>query len=322
MNTIKHLQEPIGWLTTFKIEVASSVPFLYNNGRQQVAVLLTVEPAELQEVTPEQFDTLTVVEYTDDGKFIELPTTPREGDWWTSSEKNKFDYFSEAVTQYNNFETKETSRKYFYIMTDSTSGTLKRLRVRINKTPELVYHSVESPIGQIELTSMSVRRFSSPEDYNFERVTLEGDQATGNVVYKYSLTPKGLRFVNDSKAGAVARMDPNGMIKWADMTPSETYASHVSNAGVDLADVVFNQDIYDALPAEFIERMVKTVEHTNEGAFLILLQGDRAIPYVSDIAINQRGPCQIVAYDNQGTQHVLSVSFPSAPTERFELVLT
>lgn len=118
-------------------------------------------------------------------------------------------------------------------------------------------------------------------------------------------------------------MDPNGMIKWADMTPSETYGSHISNAGIDLADVLFNPIILDKLPADFKnERMYTKVNHSIEGAFVIILQGDRAIPYVSEIAIGQRGPCKLIAYDNQGTEHVLSVSFPSAPSERFELVLT
>lgn len=316
-------QEPIGWLKTFKIEVSSSGPYLYNNGRQQVAVLLTVEPVEGQVVTQDQLDTLTVVEYTDDGKFVELPDAPRQGPWWKSDTKNKFDYFNEALTKDNTFKTRDTSRKYFYIMTDSVNGSTKRLRVRINKTAELIYHSSETPTGQIELSSVSAPRFSSPQDYNFERITLEGDQATGNVVYEYQLTPKGYRFVNDNDAGAVASMDPSGMIKWADMTPSETYASHVGNGGVDLSDVSYNQTILAALPADFKnERMKLKAQHAIEGAFVIILQGDRAIPYNSVIAINQRGPCDIIAYDNQGTEHLLKISFPAGATERFELVLT
>ena len=325
------MEEPIGWLKTFQIIIDSSSAKLYNNGKQQVAILLTVEPLAGEVVTEEQLSTLTIVEYADNGEIIDIPTSPNTSGWWMTDRKNKYDYYPEqrhapVMSEESNVsdapgqagENRDALFKHVYVMTSSQGGSTKKLRVQITKDADHIYTSSFSPTGEIELISDRPPVFSPTRDYDFERFLVSGDQNTGNVIYEYRLNPSGLSFVDDEAANGIASMQPTGMIRWDDKNITETFASHVGYAGVDQSDFIYNTLI--KLPADFEQnRMARIVSQEIPGVFAIVLQGDRQIPYDSASANQHAGPCLIQAFDTYGNLHKLTVSFTL--DDRFKLEL-
>ncbi|MEG1350594.1 MAG: hypothetical protein RSD49_21440 [Hafnia sp.] len=97
--TNQSVADPILWLKEFSIKVSSGNDRVYNNGRQQIEISLTVEPQANQEISDAQFNTLKPVYLDDDGNYVALPELPSDESWFYSSSENPdFDYLPSSFT--------------------------------------------------------------------------------------------------------------------------------------------------------------------------------------------------------------------------------
>ncbi|WP_442112383.1 hypothetical protein [Pseudomonas sp. NUPR-001] len=98
-KTNQSAENPILWLKEFSIKVSSGNDRVYNNGRQQIEISLTVEPQANQEISDAQFNTLKPVYLDDDGNYVALPELTSNESWFYSSSENpNFDYLPSTFT--------------------------------------------------------------------------------------------------------------------------------------------------------------------------------------------------------------------------------
>lgn len=313
---------PTNWLTTFEINVTSASPQHYANGKQQVEIILSVKARESLLVTEAQLASLCIVERTDAGKFVPLPTEPTSGNWWVTDQRNIYDYFQPAGLNQNDLSTdvqltththtdnthfheSDLLNKRFYAMTSASGGTTKKLWAQITKTPEEIYVTNFEFVTDVTLVAVAPPQHSAATDYSLNRRLISGSESSGMFIYEWIIFPFGLKLLT-------AIMSPTGMIQWQDKTSEETKASYVAFAGPKESNFEHNDAIVTGDYFVTNER-ADTVSSPNTDKIIVLLQGSLHIPYHSTSANTQNGPCTITAADSQGNEHLIKIKF-TAPS--------
>jgi hypothetical protein len=296
------------WLEQFKIEVFSGSSQLYSNGRQQVAVRITLKPLAGQVVTPEQFASLNIVHRTSTGSYEIVSDEPQVGRWWQTMERNEYDYYSTSkprpfgltLPQLQNDLAVPPIEKIIYIITSATPGSTETFFAQVTQNQESTHVTDDVFDSNIVLLTVAVPRYSAPEDYEFDRKRISGSESSGIFVFEYHINPKVLGFVS-----LRSPMEPHGMIQWDDKTQEETHASHVGHAGPNSLDVTYDEDI--KLGTLF--QKVIFITDTHPRTMAIVLQGGINIPYDSPSANAHNGPCSMGLIDNNGNEHNLRIRF-------------
>jgi len=306
------------WLSTFKIEVSSNYPSVYGNGLQQVEVTVTVEAVEGETITHTQRDSLAIGYLDSEGIYKPLPVHPTEEsdqtedfDWFVSLEHDeRFGYYEgSGKTEVTSSPPSSASRaeltKIFYVSTVASGGSKITLRARIDKTEVEQYVTEDTFDSSVDLSSVSVPTYSSPDDYDWGISWPDGGPPANAFVQEWSLTAGHPGF-----AYAEARDDnPNGMIKWQRNAVDESAASNVGVAYPGDTEFRFNESI--VVGADFAERRHKEVKSTNsQQAVVVVLQADNLIPFYAGGLLHQ-GPCRVLAFDKNGNSHELEFSFGS-----------
>jgi len=309
---------PTNWLTEFRIYQSSASDRQYGNNKQQIEITLSVKARESLTISDEEFASLRVVQRNSAGAFIPLGTEPSPGNWWISSVKNEFDYFAtnasldlrasphNTAAPLGSFnQANPTLEKKMYAMTSASGGTTKQLWAQITKRTGEVYETNFEFVTDITLTAVAIPQYSAPDDYSLNRTLISGSETSGIFIYEWIIFPRGLALHS-------AAMSPAGMIQWQDKAPDETKASYVAFAGPKQANFQHNPAIVTG-DYFFENERADTVTSPNSDKIVVLLQGSLFIPYHSESANTQNGPCTIEATDYQGNPHVFKIKF-KAPT--------
>lgn len=75
------VNDPSHWLSTFKIELGAVSDAAYNNGNQQIMVVMRVQASEGAVITDDDLETLVPVELLGDGSYRVLPTMDDDVTW-------------------------------------------------------------------------------------------------------------------------------------------------------------------------------------------------------------------------------------------------
>lgn len=303
----QQLTTPIGWLRQFRLELASSSDQAYNNGRQQIAVRLTVEPQAGQVITQEQFQSLRLVVQLEGRQYLPLPEVGEEGHWtYAKSRDERFDFHATATDapELPVEQSAQVRTKVLYIQTEAPGGSSITLRAMVRKDADTVYYTDGSSFdSSLEVHAVRPPIYRFPDDYRWEKTRDEGDSNGGSrFIHEHSLTPRNVGF----SYGEFRSTDTKGMIRWQSRDPNQSFASHVGIALPGETEVQYNPDInLGNLPPS--EKVTEPKSSTRESA-VIVLQGDNRIPYYSGGATHDQ-PFSVDLYDRQGNLHRLTVRF-------------
>ncbi len=326
-----HISEPpappplANWLTKWTITVSSSANRLYPNGRQQIELLLEVEPLPDQFITEQELASLRLMVHDADGTPFQLTDTPDTHGWRASLTRNEYDYYPQGQlnpTPTINEPTPPESEpaiytRRLYVMNSSQRGG-ESLTVYAGITHQIDdedYDYVSDGNGHMFNSSVDVMTEPLPSfelrDYLFEHQQLSGDENSDIQLREYYLGVSRLPLLT-----AVAA--PAGMIQWDDRNPSSSRASHVGYAPPNTTPFRYNTEIQ--LGNQFTP--VATAHSPRPAHITLVVQSDNRIPYDSTSSLQHGGPIRLEAVDVHGNVHVLTVRFQdSSPTGRLALTL-
>jgi hypothetical protein len=305
------------YLSVFKIEVSSGREAVYENGRQQVELTLSVAEARDYTLTEQQVNTLTVVYRTLNGQYEPLPQKPPEnGDafrWFVSATRDeRFEYFRlQGTSQRSTPSAKSNaqpapspkadvkSRKY-YVSTLAPGGSMIELFARIEIEGEL-YTTGLDPVSVAPVTAIALPNYAYPTDYIWEKSWSRGNPPGTDFINEWSLSARQARF---SYGTLVDK--PYGMIRWQRPQEGEKAASNVGVALPGDEQFRYNPDI--ELGPDFPKVMHRDVQSDNPHEIVVVLQASNIIPFNLP-SFEQGGPCQVDAYDIDGNFHRIKFAF-------------
>lgn len=323
----------IGWLNSFEIVLSSASTSVFNNSRQQVEIIILAKPESGQTITESEFASLRIVSQKVIGIYDPLPEKHASAPWFYSDRHDeRFDYFpalnlpalpepppppgideKDLIREDNpsyRLNDNETRYKQLYIHSRAPAGSKVTLRVAITRDADGEdYYSEETHDSSIDLYAHPAPSYVFPQDYQWAQTRSEGDTVGGSrFIHEHRLTPIEVPFsYAEFETG-----DTQGMIRWQDHQPDQTFASHV---GIALpGDKTVHYDTSIRLGAHFPARQVKEVNTDNTGAVIVLLQGDNQIPYYTG-GTDRQGPCRLSAYDRHGNRHRLSIAFDGTQSD-------
>ncbi len=321
------------WLSNFEIVLSSASTSVFNNSRQQVEVIILAKTQSGQVISEKEFKSLRIVSQKAFGIYDPLPEKHASAPWFYSDQYDvRFDYFP-ALTQPTLPEPptppgmdeknlirednasywlndSEIRYKQLYIHSRAPAGSKVTLRVAITKDADGEdYYSDKDLISDLDLYAHPAPNYVFPQDYQWAQTRNEGDTVGGSrFIHEHRLMPIEVPF-------SYAQFEPddtNGMIRWQDHQPDQTFASHVGIAWP--GDKTVHYDTSIRLGAHFPARQVKEVKTDNTGAVIVLLQGDNQIPYYT-AGTDRQGPCRVSAYDRHGNRHRLSIAFDDTQSD-------
>ncbi|WP_422403638.1 hypothetical protein [Pseudomonas sp. GZD-209] len=321
------------WLSNFEIVLSSASTSVFNNSRQQVEVIILAKTQSGQVISEKEFKSLRIVSQKAFGIYDPLPEKHASAPWFYSDQYDvRFDYFP-ALTQPTLPEPptppgmdeknlirednasywlndSEIRYKQLYIHSRAPAGSKLTLRVAITKDADGEdYYSDKDLISDLDLYAHPAPNYVFPQDYQWAQTRNEGDTVGGSrFIHEHRLMPIEVPF-------SYAQFEPddtNGMIRWQDHQPDQTFASHVGIAWP--GDKTVHYDTSIRLGAHFPARQVKEVKTDNTGAVIVLLQGDNQIPYYT-AGTDRQGPCRVSAYDRHGNRHRLSIAFDDTQSD-------
>ncbi len=313
------------WLLELTPFVTSPSNRVYPNGRQQVEVTVLVESRSRHPLKPEERASVRLMVRDRLGRFSPLPEG-REASlpWFFSHTRNAYLEYPGTQKREQAASPSDVYTPGFYVSAGKLDlgQSLETLYVGITRyTDEGQYEYVTDGTepgfnGNVEVRTAEIPTFQAPGNYTFERTLTAGDGASDIFTWEYALAGANVqqpvvRFVS-------GHMVPAGMIQWSDRNSSVTQASNVGYAPPNEATFHYNP----AIKLGDFFKPVEQAKNPKAGHLTIVLQGSNNIPYDSQSAINQNGPCVVKAVDVYGNDHELKVSFKgSSPAGRFELVL-
>ena len=110
------------WLSRLRVDIISNSNRVYANGRQQVAVAVSLTPRDGQTISAEQLDSVTLFEIDDDGQYRslehELVAHP--------TRDPRFDYFNASGSAPHPVldASRQTRRRTFYLSSTRPGGSL------------------------------------------------------------------------------------------------------------------------------------------------------------------------------------------------------
>lgn len=317
------------WLLSWQIQ-AVSPPKLYGNARQQVVVVITLEPRRDEIITDDELESLKLVLRCDDGSFEDVPMEDTlDALWFASGVQNHYQYYPETQIGMPVYEDGgplpgAVRTKRFYVQTRTRAGTNMQLWSSITRqVPEgekYEYISDGSQQGfntSITLGSVTIPTYNAPADYTFDRRLVGGQENSDLFIWEYYIAPAHALY--PEVAFLSAQATTRGMIQWATFSGTQTRAGHAGFAAPANATIHYNNAI--VLGPNFVP-----VEKTRDlpgGLVTVVLQGGNNIPFHPASAQSHKGPMVIQAIDHYGNEHVLRVRFESElPTGRANLVLS
>lgn len=323
--TEQTLRASNNWLSRFEISLTSLSALLYPNARQQVLVTLIIAPRTGQTISDDELESVCITTRKNE-LFPILPGGDDGSEWFYSQTKNQYlPYPASAVSPpltQKEPENVNFFQKDFYILSRAPTGASVRLYAQITQ------HTAQGPVtyntaidatfkSYVDLRTAEIPHFSIPDNYTFNRDLVAGNPNSDLFTWEYQLAGKNMQ-MPVVELLSVTGMSPMGMIQWVDRDNTVTRASHVGYAAPGEPNVNYNTAIN--LGSEFSP--ATTVARPRRGHVTVVLQGGNNIPYHSESAINQGGPCQLRAIDTYGNEHLLNIAFKDrTPTGRLELVL-
>ncbi|MFJ3450960.1 hypothetical protein ACIPM0_22465 [Pseudomonas sichuanensis] len=325
------------WLSHFEIVLSSASTSVFNNSRQQVEVIILAKPQGELKLSDNEFKSLRIVSQKAFGIYDPFPEDNTSAPWFYSTEHDeRFDYFptltqptlpepptppgmdEKSLIREDNasywLNDSETSYKQLYIHSRAPAGSKVTLRVAITRDAEgggkgEDYYSDDIYVNSIDLYAHPTPNYVFPQDYQWAQTRNEGDTVGGSrFIHEHRLAPIEVPF----SYAQFETGDSNGMIRWQDHQPDQTFASHVGIAWP--GDKTVHYDTSIRLGAHFPARQVKEVKTDNTGAVIVLLQGDNQIPYYT-AGTDRQGPCRVSAYDRHGNRHRLSIAFDDTQSD-------
>ncbi|WP_223528993.1 hypothetical protein [Pseudomonas sp. GL-R-19] len=313
------------WLSRFEIGLASSSSQLYPNARQQLLVTLSVDSRTGQTISEEELESLRITTRKND-LFPLLPGSDDGGEWFYNERKNLYHPYPATASHPPPDQERSGEidffQKDFYVMSRAPAGTSVRLYAQITRQTTdgpVTYNTAIDPTfkSYVDIRTAEIPRFNIPENYSFNRDLVAGNPNGDLFTWEYQLAGKNVQ-MPVVELLSVSSMDPAGMIQWVDRDDRVTRASHVGYAAPGESDFNYNTAI--VLGQEFSP--TAKVARPRAGHVIVVLQGGNNIPYHSQSAINQGGPCRMHAIDMYGNEHVLNIAFKDlTPAGRLELVL-
>ncbi|MFF7108759.1 hypothetical protein [Pseudomonas sichuanensis] len=331
------------WLSRFEIVLSSASTSVFNNSRQQVEVIILARPNVGQELSQREFDSLRIVSQKVIGIYDPLPEDASAPWFYSEHHDERFDYFpalnlpplpepppppgmdeKDLIREDNPsywLNDNEIRYKQRYIHSQAPAGSKVTLRVAITRDADdggkgEDYYSDDIYDSSIDLYAHPAPNYVFPQDYHWAQTRNEGDTVGGSrFIHEHRLMPIEVPF-------SYAQCEPdntNGMIRWQDHQPDQTFASHVGIAWPGNKTVLYDTSI--CLGPHFPARQVEEVNTDNTGAVIVLLQGDNQIPYyeIKDTkatkATKRDGPCRLSAYDRHGNRHRLSIAFDGTQSD-------
>lgn len=220
-----NLQPPqrANWLTKGEITVSSSSNRLYPNGRQQIELLLVVEPQPGQTITAKELASLRLMVHKADGTPIPLTDAPDTHGWRASLTRNEYDYYPQG--QFNPTPTINEPRpaesepaiytRQLYVMNSSQRGgeSLTVYACITHQLDDNYYDYVSDGNGHMFNSSVDVMTEPLPSlelrDYLFEHQQLSGDENSDIQLREYYLGVSRLPLPADGSSRP-GRHDPMG----------------------------------------------------------------------------------------------------------------
>lgn len=325
MNTPES-KPPIGnWLNRITVSVASPSNRVYANGRQQVEIVVVIEPRTGITLTAQEQRSVKLMVRNRDSVPVALPESQEDWlPWFFSRERNAYLEYPGNQRTPAPVTPDQLYTYRFYVSCASTGHgpSLETLYVGITRhldgaLYEYVTDGFESDFNsKVELRTAEIPTYQVPGNYLFERNLVAGDGNSDIYTWQYSLAGAGVqqpvvRFVS-------ANLEPAGMIQWVDRNPSITQASLVGYAPPGTTEFQYNPFIQ----LGNVFKPVAQARNPRMGHVTLVLQASNNIPYDSPSAINQGGPCELTAVDVYGNDHQLLIRFKDpSPQGRHELVL-
>ncbi|WP_191830998.1 hypothetical protein [Pseudomonas fluorescens] len=288
---------PQSWLSNLRIVVGSSTPLLYDNGNQQVPIVLIVAPAPGQEVSREQLDSLTLVELTQDG-YKALATEPNAQGWRYSLERDlRFDYHPHGLdpvgadADWAKPHSGEMS-KTVYVHADAPAHHALRLVAKIHRDKDTEYFSDHDAYrSSVALFASAAPECRFPQDYKWKRTNADEPDVNGSFIHEYLLEANFRKFV------AVTLPDPASKLLVHEYSGQ---ASGKLTTQVGLAD-------------SFKSSGLKLHQPDNTEGIVVRLQSDGQLAGAAAL-VNDERPFTFTALDNYGSVHQITLSLePDQP---------
>lgn len=300
---------PLGnWLSQMRMRLGSPTGNLYPNLRQQVEVVVEIEPRTNQDVSQQELDSLCLLLRSDDGTYTALQCEDNgEAQWFYKTVRNAYDYYPGTSAAASAHAASEGAAlavytRRFYVHSRALAGTNVTLWAgitRIQGGEEYFYVTDGSETNfdeHVDISTMPIPLFGL-DDYSFERELVGGEGNSDLFIWEYVLgTWVALRAVEPTGFG---------MIQWAVRSPSDTRASHVGYAAPGQREVSYNPLI--ELGDDF--RPVAQVSRIRPQSVVVVLQGGNNIPFHSQSSREQGGPRPLLFVDAYGNDHTLMIHY-------------
>lgn len=307
------------YLSVFKIDLTSSSLMLYENGRQQVELTLSVAQSTNHTLTDAEVDTLSVVYRTADGTYTPLPAQPTgSARWFVSSLRDeRFEYFpfgrdsqplQPTETNAKSVPSAVVKSRLYYVSTTAPGGSTIELFARISIEGE-TFVTEGTFASAARLTAVKLPEYSSP-DYQWKITWREGEPPSTAFINEWSLTALRARF----SFGAL-RGDAFGMIRWQRPAAGETAASNVGIALPNDSQFKYSPNI--TLGNSFLGEIHKEVMSSHNNQIVVVLQASNHIPFHSS-SVAYGGPFFIEAYDIDGNFHEVEIAFDDEQSSDYD----
>lgn len=315
------------YLSLFKIEVSSGSEFMYENGRQQVELTLSVAERDGYILTEAELNILTVVHRTPNGQYEPLPATPQdttdEFEWFLNSARDeRFEYFPlqakskcNSTAKKNNFQSVSQTKvdiktRTFYITTTAPGGSSIELFAQIEICGEPYTTGVDF-VSTAHLTAVALPNYTE-QDYTWVKSWFEGNPPSAAFINEWSLAANKARF---SYAEELADK-PYGMIRWQVPAEGERNASNVGLAFPREKEFKYNPKI--RVSDDFLLKRHTVVQSPDPYEIVVVLQASNIITYDS-ASFAENGPCTVDAYDINGNSHRVTFAFDLNQTTEYKI---
>lgn len=300
---------PLGsWLSQIRMRLGSPTGHLYPNLRQQVEVVVEIQPRTNQDVSQQELDSVCLLLRNDDGTYTALQCEDNgQAQWFYRTVRNAYDYYPATSAQASAHAVSEGEAlavytRRFYVHSRALAGTNVTLWAgitRIQGAEEYFYVTDGSETSFDEHVDISTKPIPvfGLDDYSFERELIDGEGNSDLFIWEYVL----------STWVALRAVEPTGfgMIQWAVRSPSDTRASHVGYAAPGHSEVSYNPLI--ELGDDF--RPVPSVSRIRPQSVVVVLQGGNNIPFHSQSSREQGGPRPLLFVDAYGNEHTLMIHY-------------
>lgn len=313
------VNDPSHWLSTFKIELGAVSDAAYNNGNQQIMVVMRVQAIDGAVITDDDLETLVPVELLGDGSYRVLPPMDDDVTWgWTTTLDERFDFYDGQTQQRTNDQgnglSSVTSQpspllsKTIYIQTRAAANRVLVLHAQITDKDGNHYRTENNFLSSVSLRSIRRPDFQFPDDYQWSLAASEGNWEDGaRYINEHRLSPRRGSFVSADLLDPIGNVThTDGMLKWQSADQDDAFATNVGFALPNNQSVKYHPSF--EFSQNFRTRRRDAAITSTKGAIVVVLQGDNDLSTAKPHYQYDR-PCKLRALDNNGNVHEISVAF-------------